>query len=84
MKNIFFLFLLLAGLSSFAQKKPTLPKEERIPLTAEKWKFDPAKTEFTTYKNVQAIKLKNGLAELKDLVFTNGTIEFDAEPSDAE
>ncbi len=85
MKNILILlFCLLYASICFAQKRQSNPKEQRIPLAAEKWNFDSQKTEFTSYKNVPVIKLKGSKAELKDFVFINGTIEFDVEPSDAE
>jgi hypothetical protein len=65
----------------FAQKnKLAIAKEKFVPLKPERWKVDPEKAEFTTYKNVPAIKLKGSQAVLKDFVFTNGTIEFDTEP----
>jgi hypothetical protein len=80
-----FTMLLFASLaittSLTAQKSKQKTKAESISLTADKWKFDPAKVEFVSYKNVPSIKMQQGgKAELKDFIFTNGTIEFDTEP----
>jgi len=83
--RIIVLFLCLSVSALNAQKTKQTTKDQPIPLTAEKWKHDPAKVEFTQYKNVPAIKMQQGgKAELRDLVFTNGIIEFDVEPADAK
>ena len=68
-----------------AQKKSSSPPVKLIPMTAEYWEFQPGKVEFVQHKNVPAMKLQQGagLAIVKNLDFTNGTIEYDAEPLDA-
>jgi hypothetical protein len=57
-----------------------------IPLEPASWDTSSAKAEFVTYKGVRAIKLhpKSGQINLKKFIFTNGTIEFDTQPIDAE
>ena len=77
--------VLLLPVSLCAQKKSPSPSIKRIPMTAEYWEFQPGKAEFVQHKNVPAMKLQRdaGLAIVKNLDFTNGTIEFDAEPLDA-
>jgi hypothetical protein len=77
--------VLLLPVALCAQKKSPGPSIKRIPMTAEYWEFQPGKAEFVQHKNVPAMKLQRdaGLAIVKNLDFTNGTIEFDAEPLDA-
>jgi hypothetical protein len=89
MKNSLWVFvavLLLPGALG-AQKKDIArsKKEWAISMTADSWDAQPDKVEFVTYKNVPAIRIKEngGLSTLKNHDFTNGTIEFDAEPLDA-
>lgn len=70
-----------------AQKKATSASKKilNIPMTADHWEIQPEKVEFGMYKNVQAMKIREngGLAILRNVDFTNGTIEFDAEPLNA-
>ena len=77
--------LLLLPVLLCAQKKSPGPSIKQIPMTAEYWEFQPGKAEFVQHKNVPAMKLQRdaGLAIVKNLDFTNGTIEYDAEPLDA-
>jgi len=57
-----------------------------IPFESPRWDTTGAKAEFVTYKGVKAIKMhpKGGQINIKGLIFTNGTIEFDTQPIDAE
>ena len=57
-----------------------------IPFEAPMWDTTGAKAEFVTYKGVKAIQMHphGGQINLKGLTFTNGTIEFDTQPIDAE
>src|SRR3982750_962071 len=75
-----FLFAWVAGLSQ--QKK--LPSVLKIPMTADRWEFKPEKLQFLEYKSVPAIRIvaRNAPAIVKDLNFSNGTIEYDVEPED--
>lgn len=71
-----------------AQKKAKVAStknERNIPMTADRWSVQPGKVEFTNHKGTSALKIQQngGRAILKDLDFTNGIIEFDAEPLDA-
>ncbi|HEX6225131.1 MAG TPA: hypothetical protein VFZ52_12005 [Chryseolinea sp.] len=74
---------LLPAAISLAQRKVAPVK--KIPMKAEHWTVHSGKASFEKYKNVDAIRLEaGGLVILKDLDFTNGTFEFDAEPLDAQ
>lgn len=57
---------------------------QKILLKAESWDYKPDAVEFLTYKNVPAMKVhaRGGQVVLKNLDFTDGTIEFDMEPGD--
>lgn len=57
-----------------------------VPFEPTAWDTTNAKAEFVSYKGVRAIKMlpKSGQITLRNLVFTNGTIEFDTQPIDAE
>lgn len=79
------LCLLLASNVSNAQQKATKTKTIQIPFEASRWDTTLQKVQFTTYKGVKAMKILPGNKQviLKDLNFTNGTIEFDTQPVDA-
>ena len=55
-----------------------------VPMVAEKWGFSPGTCEFLSYKSVPAMRLltNKDTSVLKDLRFSNGTIEYDIEPED--
>lgn len=58
---------------------------QQIKLTAAHWEFQPNTVEFLTYKGVPAMKIlgkEDQAVVLKDLDFTDGTIEYDMEPTD--
>jgi hypothetical protein len=77
--------LLLIQFSGLAQKNRSAAVTElKIPMTAERWEFQPQKVEFLEYKSVPAMRIlaRNEQAVLKDFHFSNGTIEFDMEPED--
>jgi len=82
-KTIIFLSMLLVLGTAYGQKKGKKnSKEIRIPMTAEHWSPMSDNVEFTTYKSVSAVRSsdENGFGlMLKDIVFTDGTIEFDVE-----
>lgn len=79
------IFLLLPVIVNGQRKagKQSQKKALDIPMTAEHWKFAEGSAEFTKHKNVPAIKIVQGAVISKNLNFSNGTIEFDAEPLDA-
>lgn len=76
--------LLMIHLSYAQVKTKTSIKEVHIPFEASRFDTTVQKAEFVTYKGVKAMKILPGNKQvmLKDLNFTNGTIEFDAEPVD--
>jgi hypothetical protein len=58
----------------------------KIPAESASWDTSGTKADFITYKGAKVIRMNSGGAEikLKALSFTNGTIEFDTQPIDAE
>lgn len=72
--------LLLAGMA-YGQKKE-VEKEILVPMNEKHWAPMTDNVEFITYKSVSAVRSKDeegfGIL-LKDLVFTDGIIEFDVE-----
>jgi hypothetical protein len=96
LRNKLYLFiniamLLLLSIGGYAQKNKkaeitNLPNSNLIlPLNPENWDFQAGKVAFLEYKGVKAIKLdeKSGPMYFKDLIFKNGTIEFDVEVNQA-
>ncbi len=90
MKTPALLIVLFFALQSFAfaQKGKSKPEvtpskvvDFSIPLTPEKWAFQTGKVDFVDYKGQKSMKLapNSGQVVLKDLVFKDGTIEFDVE-----
>ncbi|PLK44486.1 hypothetical protein [Emticicia sp. TH156] len=86
------LVLLLLGLCTMAvaQKKknvsqpaaPAVP-DFHISMSADKWQFKEGKVTFVEKNGAMAMRIvqgNQGAVVLKDVVFTNGTIEFDFEP----
>jgi hypothetical protein len=70
--------LLLCGLHMQAQNKVI-----KVPLQADHWDVPANAATFLTYKSVPALQITGkGQIVLKDLDFTNGTIEFDVELKD--
>jgi len=83
--------LLLIGTVVFAQKKKTNDENsskknelKTILLKPESWDFKPQTVEFLEYKSRPSMKLLTSSDQvvLKDLNFTNGTIEYDMESLD--
>ncbi|MEK6783699.1 MAG: hypothetical protein AABY93_18505 [Bacteroidota bacterium] len=85
-KTVLIIGILAMGLPLFSQKKKgtsvATPMEIKIPMTAARWDFPANSVEFSEYKGSPAMKIISGgdKAILKDLQFTNGTIEYDIEP----
>lgn len=86
-KLIFIVILSCSCLQLFGQKNKSkggtsLP-ETKIPMTAARWDFPSGGAEFINHKNVPAMKILRGdKVTLKDLQFSDGTIEFDIEMSE--
>jgi hypothetical protein len=78
------LLVLTICVTGYAQKK-SKSTEMAIPMQAERWTFPEGKVEFVQHKGVQSLKIlpDGGQALLKNVDFTDGTIEFDVEPTDA-
>lgn len=73
----------ICAVKSFSQKKQTKATASTIvPLVPEKWNFKEGKVEFTEYKGRRVMKLaqQSGQVVVKDLIFKDGTIEYDIEP----
>lgn len=69
-------FVAITAVAQKQQKKAS--QEISITLDAAHWKYDTTGVEFTTEKNVKAIRIKNASPlVLKDIQFSNGTIEYD-------
>ena len=78
MKRFVFIGLLFLGVAAAAQKK--------VPLKAENWTFRPGIAQFDDSAGVSRLKVVNGqgFVVLKDLDFTDGTIEFDILPTNQD
>lgn len=83
MKNLMICMAALLSLQiSYGQGKTKNPKSEiRIPMEPKYWEYQPDQVEFTTHRSVPAAKAVKGDLQifLKDVVFEDGTIEFDVE-----
>ncbi|MCC6289714.1 MAG: DUF1080 domain-containing protein [Chitinophagaceae bacterium] len=85
MKKIIFhsILICLFATQCFPQKKQTkVVAGTIVPLVPEKWSFKEGKVEFTEYKGRRVMKLaqQSGQVVLRDLIFKDGTIEYDIEP----
>jgi len=79
-------FFLLQGVLIAQKEKRSAPSAIKVPMVAGNWNFSPGACEFLSYKSVPAMRLltKKDTAIIKDLPFTNGTIEYDIEPQDLD
>lgn len=90
MKNLLPILFILFAVPCFGQRKKEAPPVKKsdffISLTPEKWEFQDGKVTFEEHKGVKAMKLapRSGQVILKDVIFKDGIIEFDIEPSAAE
>ncbi|WOK05095.1 hypothetical protein RT717_18600 [Imperialibacter roseus] len=80
MKKLISIALVLVAGICYGQKKATV----KVPMKPEHWEFAPGKVEFIEHKGQPSMKIlpQAGFAVLKDMDFTNGTIEFDMETID--
>lgn len=76
--------LMLLNVFAIAQSKPAKTKTIAVPFEAARWDTTLQKVAFVTYKGAKAMKVLPGNKQviLKDISFTNGTIEFDTQPVD--
>jgi len=66
--------------TSHEQKRTTT----KVPMNPKYWDVDQPNAAFVTYKGINALEIKGEKqVVVKTLEFTNGTIEFDVEPTDA-
>ncbi len=84
MKKSVFVFLstLIVSISLIGQTRQINNTEViKIPMKASQWEFQAGKVEFITHKGVPAMKMleNSGYTIPKDILFENGTIEFDLE-----
>jgi len=79
--SLSFLFVLPGRAQTGSHKKVI-----KIPAESASWDTSGTRADFTTYKGAKVIRMHSGGAEikLKGQNFTNGTIEFDTQPIDAE
>ncbi len=86
MKKVLSIILMLLATQGMAQKNNALGALKRldytVPLTARQWRFQVGKVDFVDYKGRKAMRLAQnaGPVVLNDIVFQDGTIEFDLEP----
>ncbi|MCF0050531.1 DUF1080 domain-containing protein [Dyadobacter sp. LJ53] len=86
MKKIVRLLLILLAFQSYAQKKKEIPvtrkADYQVVMEPDKWEFKEGKVKFEDYKGHKAMKISQGSGQvvLKNVVFQNGTIEYDIEP----
>src|SRR5690606_10729860 len=79
--------LLAILFESYAQeKKSKTPGTQNIALIAEKWEFQSGKVDFLKFKGRNAMKISpaSGPIVIKDLIFTDGIIEYDVIPAKTE
>ena len=90
MKKLFQLILVLASLQSVAQKSKNISTSKITDnsnlLVPERWDFQEGKVTFMDYKGKKSMKIGSlsGQVVLKDVVFKDGTIEFDVDPHPTE
>jgi hypothetical protein len=77
--------IFLPGLTFGQKKNEKNKKPVHVPMKSEHWKFQPDKIEFVNYKTRESVKSQRGggIIIAKDMVFSDGTIEFDVEPLEA-
>lgn len=91
MKKLILALLCMGTLAATAQKNKNKATKESptstdytISLSPDKWEFKPDKVEFFDKNGTKAMRIiqgNQGAVLLKDVIFKDGTIEFDFEPS---
>ncbi|GAB4056034.1 hypothetical protein [Spirosoma litoris] len=83
MYKLLSLLILFSVVRSAYAQKATLPniREIHIPMTEQYWTYEPGQVEFVTDKIGPVMKILKGAGNvlLKEVNFSNGTIEFDIE-----
>lgn len=86
-KTFSLLFLLLFSMHIMAQKDGKHPGKSTssqsritVAMKADNWTTQHDTVEFLTWRSVPAMKVMRGTALLKDIDFSDGTIEYDMEP----
>lgn len=80
------MLLVLLVTQGLAQKNNSSATSKRldyaVPLTARQWSFQAGKVDFVDYKGQKAMRLaqSGGPVVLNEVIFQDGTIEFDLEP----
>ncbi len=78
---IFVLALTTVTITFGQNRRPAPPSEVQVAMQPEVWEYDTARVKFLTHRSAPAVQGLDGgaLMHLTDLVFENGTIEFDIE-----
>jgi len=89
MKKTFLIvaLILVALFQNYAQeKKSKTSAGTNIPLSAEKWAFQSGKVDFLNFKGRRVMKIApaSGPVVIKDLIFKDGTIEYEVIPATTE
>ena len=81
MKNIMAVIIVLLSVTVSSSQGRKSKKEISVPMESVYWHYQPEQVEFITHRSVPAMRSKNGFLQvyLKDIIFTNGTIEYDVE-----
>lgn len=86
MKKLVQILFILLAIQSFGQRKKEVAATKKadysVSITPEKWEFQEGKVIFADYKGQKAMKIAQGSGQvvLKDVIFKDGTIEYDIEP----
>ncbi|MFA4979522.1 MAG: hypothetical protein WC589_18570, partial [Sphingobacterium sp.] len=87
-KTFLILVLILVALfqSDAQEKKIKTSAGTNITLSAEKWVFQNGKVDFLNFKGRRAIKIApaSGPVMIRDLIFKDGTIQYDVIPAKTE
>jgi hypothetical protein len=74
--------LMLIAIAQKAKSKKAVSNEVKVAMTAAQWEVPPNGVEFITHKNAPSIKINGNKVAVKDLQFSDGTIEFDIDPQE--
>jgi hypothetical protein len=86
MKKIFLILTICClALITFGQKtksKKAVSNEVKVAMTASAWEYPEKTAEFINHRGVPSVKILGSKIVLKDLQFSDGTIEFDIDPQE--
>ena len=77
MKTIRISIVLLLGTVSALFNYSTAQKSTTVPMAESHWTVNSEEFKFEEYLGIESIYLPSGSAELNEVVFHNGIIEFD-------